>query len=78
MTQIVLRNALLWDGRGGEPIEGASVLVEGDRIKEVSDGTISASEARVIDLAGRFLMPGLIDAHFHAVAADPNLGKDAT
>ncbi len=75
MTQIVLRNALLWDGRGGEPIEGASVLVEGDRIKEVSDGPISASEARVIDLAGRFLMPGLIDAHFHAVAADPNLGK---
>ena len=75
MTQILLRDALLWDGRGGDPLEGAEVLVEGQRIKEVSDRPIKAAEAQVIDLGGRFLMPGLIDAHFHAIAADPDIGK---
>ena len=71
----LLRNALLWDGTGAEPLDGADVLVEDDRIKEVSDRPIRAGGAREIDLAGRTLMPGLIDAHFHAVAADPDIGK---
>ncbi len=75
MGQILLRNALLWDGSGGEPLEGAQVLVEDDRIKEVSDGALKAGDAQVIDLGGRFLMPGLIDAHFHALAADPDIGR---
>ncbi|MEM7227148.1 MAG: amidohydrolase family protein [Pseudomonadota bacterium] len=71
----LLQNALLWDGSGAEPLEGAHVLVEDDRIKEVSDKPIQAADAQVHDLAGRTLMPGLIDAHFHAVAADPDIGK---
>ena len=75
MSQILLRDALLWDGHGGEPIEGAQVLVEGTHVKEVSDGPIKADGAETIDLGGRFLMPGLIDAHFHAIAADPDLAK---
>jgi imidazolonepropionase-like amidohydrolase len=75
MSLVLLREALLWDGSGRAPLEGAQVLVEDGRIREVADGSITAAEARVIDLGGRFLMPGLIDAHFHAVAADPDLAK---
>ena len=71
----LFRNALLWDGSGAEPVEGAHVLIEDDRIKEVSDRPIQAAGAETHELAGRTLMPGLIDAHFHAVAADPDLGK---
>jgi imidazolonepropionase-like amidohydrolase len=75
MSLVLLRGALLWNGSGQAPVEGAQVLVEHERIKEVADGPLSSAGARSIDLGGRFLMPGLIDAHFHAVAADPNLAK---
>lgn len=74
MSLVLFRNGRLFDGLGAESREGFEVLVEGARIKEVADTPISASGARVVDLAGRTLMPGLIDAHFHAVAADPNIG----
>ncbi len=75
MSLLLLREALLWDGSGRAPMDGAQLLVEDGRIKEVADGPITAAGARTIDLAGRFLMPGLIDAHFHAVAADPDIAK---
>ena len=75
MTKILLREALLWDGHRGEPLDGAQVLVEDGRIKEVSDRPVTAGDARAVDLGGRFLMPGLIDAHFHAIAADPDIGR---
>jgi imidazolonepropionase-like amidohydrolase len=75
MTLTLFRGGRVFDGVGTETREGLEVLVEDDRIKEVSDRPIQASDARVIELAGRCLMPGLIDAHFLAVAADPDLGR---
>jgi len=48
------------------------VLVEGDTIREVSKKA-TAKNARVIDVKGRTLMPGLIDAHLHAYASDVNV-----
>ncbi len=74
-AQVLFQNAWLFDGLSPEPLEGASVLVEGERIKEVSDGPISAGAAQVVDLGGRTLMPGLIDAHFHAIAVDVDIAK---
>ena len=74
-AQVLFKNALLFDGVSPEPLEQASVLVEAGRIKEVSDGPITAAEAQVVDLAGRTLMPGLIDAHFHAIAVDVDIAK---
>lgn len=62
----LLTHAVIFDGESDELIEGGSVLVEGDTIREVSAGTIQAASAEVIDCGGRFLMPGLVDAHFHA------------
>ncbi len=73
MSMIVLSNAMLLDPAAGEYREGCSVLVEGEMIKEVSDGPISAAGARVIDIGGRVLMPGLIDAHVHVTACTTNL-----
>ena len=70
----VFRHGRIFDGIGGELLEGVEVLVEGDRIAEVSDVPIRSGTAEVIDLQGRTLMPGLIDAHFHALAASPDLG----
>ena len=62
----VLNNARVFDGASAELLEGVSVVVEGDRIREISARTPTFKDARSIDCGGRFLMPGLIDAHFHA------------
>ena len=75
MASVLFRNALLFDGEATAPREGVEVLVEGERIKEVSEQPIAAADAQVVDLGGRTLMPGLIDAHYHAIAVDPNLAK---
>ena len=54
----------------GEPDErpfDGDVLVEGDRIAEVSHGRLELdpSSARVVELAGATVLPGLCDAHTH-------------
>ncbi len=72
---ILFRNCALFDGLDPRRREGMEVLVEGERIKEVSDAPIRAGAADTLDLGGRTLMPGLIDAHVHVMAADANLGK---
>jgi imidazolonepropionase-like amidohydrolase len=61
----------------GELLEGLDILIENDRIKEVSDRPIAASNAERIDLAGKVLMPGLIDCHVHVVAALVDLSANA-
>ena len=70
----LFRHGRIFDGVGEELLEGVEVLVERSRIVEVSDVPIRSETAEVIDLQGRTLMPGLIDAHFHANAASPDLG----
>ena len=62
---ILFQNGLLVDGSRPEPVGEVNVLVEGGRIREVSDQVISANGAEVIDLKGKTIMPGLIDLHIH-------------
>jgi imidazolonepropionase-like amidohydrolase len=76
MTTTLFTNARIVDGTAAEPSAPVSVLVEGDRIKEVGRGLRSAA-AEVIDLAGRTLMPGLIDCHVHVIAVVANLAENA-
>ena len=75
MTQILFENARVFDGVNAACAEGMSVLVEGERIREVSERPIRAPGAQTINLAGRTLMPGLIDLHIHAYASDVNFQK---
>jgi len=51
----------------GEVLEGASVLIKGDKIAYVGKnvGKSIGSSTRVIDAAGKTLIPGLIDGHAH-------------
>jgi imidazolonepropionase-like amidohydrolase len=65
MTTTLFKDAALFDADTPELRGGSEVLIEGDRIKEVSDGPISATADIVIDLGGKALLPGLIDAHVH-------------
>lgn len=74
---IVFENARLLDGRMPEGEERRFVAVEGGTIREVSDVPIKLCDARHIDLAGKTLMPGLIDCHVHVTAVLANLGENA-
>ena len=67
-----LTGARLIDGTGAAPREGAAVLIEDGRIAAVGVAGDGVPEgARVLELAGRTLMPGLIDAHAHVKATHP-------
>ncbi len=66
MTVTVLENARIWDGLSDTAIERGSVIVDGDRIKAVGPDLSYQGAAQRIDCKGHFLMPGLIDAHYHA------------
>jgi imidazolonepropionase-like amidohydrolase len=63
---IILTNANIVDGLNGQVLENASLLIENGKIKEVSTTEItSSSEVRVLNLKGKYVMPGMIDAHVH-------------
>lgn len=62
----ILTNCTLFDGHHDQLTEGAWIFIEGERIRELGSGRCPVSDATVIDLGGRFVMPGLIDLHFHA------------
>ena len=68
---IVFEGCRVFDGVSAEPRENATVVVEDGRIKEVADGAVRApADAERVACAGRTLMPGLIDAHFHALLVE--------
>jgi imidazolonepropionase-like amidohydrolase len=71
---LVLDNARVIDGSGKAPIERARVVIDGDHILRIGpSGQVSMpAQAEVIELAGRTIMPGLIDLHFH-IENDPKL-----
>ncbi|MEO3388496.1 amidohydrolase family protein [Mesorhizobium sp. CAU 1741] len=67
---IVLRNLKLLEPTFDEVREGYEILIEGDRIRELSDTPITAALAQVIDCGGRVVMPGLIDCHVHCMHSE--------
>ncbi len=66
MTDTLFTNVRILDGSGANPYAG-SVLVQGNRIRQVGRSTaaISSAGATVIDGAGATLMPGMVEAHTH-------------
>ena len=64
-TVIAIRGVTLIDGTGRAPVTGATVVIEGGRIRDVGASVTAPPGATIIDGAGKFLIPGLIDAHVH-------------
>ena len=69
----VVRNARLFDAASGEMRPGCTLVVEGERFVEVTQQSLQVDDALVIDAGGRAVLPGLIDAHVHVVAASHDL-----
>lgn len=67
---ILFRNVRIFDGKSVSLSAPSSVLVRNKTIEKISIGEATAA-GLVIDGGGRVLMPGLIDAHWHAMLVRP-------
>ncbi len=76
-STIVLRGGRVFDAVGGG-VRAASVVIEGNVITAVlpADATTWPADAQVIDVAGKTVMPGLIDIHVHLTYPDPDTPID--
>ena len=63
-AEILFTNVRVFDGRSASLSALTSVLIRGNTIAAIG-ASAQSSNAKVIDGAGRTLMPGLIDAHAH-------------
>jgi imidazolonepropionase-like amidohydrolase len=64
---LTLVNATVIDGTGAPPAPGMTIVVRGGKLAEISKGSSAAKDATAIDVGGRWVLPGLIDAHAHFI-----------
>ena len=71
---IVIRNATILTVSHGT-IEHGSILIKDGKIAEVGQSVNAPKDAQVIDAAGQFVIPGIIDCHSHIAAESINEGS---
>jgi imidazolonepropionase-like amidohydrolase len=76
---VVLTHATLIDGTGAAPQRDVTIVMEQGRIREIGPGLAAPLNASVIDLAGKFVVPGIINGHGHVgpPPRDPQLRQYA-
>lgn len=67
---VVLRGMRLVDGSGGPPIENATIVLEGERVRDAGPNVPIPKGARIVDLAGTTMVPGLVSDHSHLGMVD--------
>ena len=72
-ARLAFTRATVFDSTAGCLRPGATVVVRGEQIEDVLFDATPVHDARVVDLAGRSLLPGLIDAHVHITATSARL-----
>jgi imidazolonepropionase-like amidohydrolase len=73
VSATLFQNVRIFDGKGGSLSAPSNVLVKGNTIERISTSPISAEQGvAVVAGGGRTLMPGLIDAHWHAMLIRPD------
>jgi len=65
-SAVLIRGATIIDGLSDAPLRGRSLLIEGNTIREMLPSDAAApTGAQVLDLSGKFVIPGLFDSHVH-------------
>lgn len=66
-SPLVLQNATIIDGTGAEPMENQTLVLKNGKISTIfeSGSEATPADAFVMDLSGRYIIPGLIDSHVH-------------
>ncbi len=74
MTLAIMNGSII-DGRGGDPLTGMTILIEGERITAIErqDHVHIPRDATVIDAMGDSILPGLIDCHVHFLLEYPDI-----
>src|SRR5262245_7677625 len=75
---ILFKNVKVFDGKSDKLTANTSVLVVGNKIEKIGGDIAAPEKATVIDGDGRTLMPGLIDAHWHAMLVRPTPAEALT
>lgn len=65
MCKTAFTGGLLIDGTGAPAVENSLVLIDGDKLAYAGPAKDIPEDYHVIDIAGKTIMPGLIDAHLH-------------
>jgi imidazolonepropionase-like amidohydrolase len=74
----LFKNVKVFDGKSDKLSASTSVLVVGNKIEKIGGNLAAPDKATVIDGGGRTLMPGLIDAHWHAMLVRPTAAEAMT
>jgi imidazolonepropionase-like amidohydrolase len=76
---IVLMHVRVIDGTGGAPVEDQRIDIEGGKIVRVQSAKLRNAfppNAKVLDLSGKTVIPGLVGMHEHLFYTGPERGKD--
>ena len=65
-STIALVGGRIIDGLGRDPIASGTLLIEGDRIAAVGRDLRVPRHAKIVDVAGATILPGIIDCHVHS------------
>src|SRR5258708_21582523 len=71
---LLIQNATILTVSHGT-IERGSILIKDGKIAEVGQTVNAPKDAQVIDAAGQFVIPGIIDCHSHIAAESINEGS---
>ena len=74
----LFKNVKVFDGKSDKLTASTSVLVVGNKIEKIGGDIAAPEKATVIDGGGRTLIPGLIDAHWHAMSVRPTPAEALT
>ncbi len=70
MGYTLIKNALLIDGNGDNPIPNSAILIKDNRIEQMgqlAEITLPGDGITTIDAQGKVILPGLIDTHVHVM-----------
>ncbi len=79
---IVISNGTLIDGNGKPQVQNQAIVIQGNRIESIGrlPGDVKPEDrdrVEIIDAAGQWIMPGLIDAHTHLSYGNPKVPGEA-